>query len=112
MTLGAMGYQVATETDSIAALDQISRDRDKYSLVITDQTMPKLTGVELLAEFHKIRPDLPILLLTGYSSKLTEAEALNLGFAGYLTKPLPMPRLLQAVREVLDRKPVSNIAEP
>lgn len=112
MTLGTMGYQVAVETDSIAALDRVSRNRDKYSLVITDQTMPKLTGVELLAEFHKIRPDLPILLLTGYSSKLTEAEALKLGFAGYLTKPLPMPKLLQAVREVLDQKPVTNLAEP
>ncbi len=112
MTLGAMGYQVAAETDSLAALERVSRDRDKYSLVITDQTMPKLTGVELLAEFHKVRPDLPILLLTGYSSKLTETEALNLGFAGYLTKPLPMPRLLQAVRDVLDRKPVTNKVEP
>ena len=101
-----MGYQVATETDSIAALDRVSRDRDKFSLVITDQTMPKLTGVELLAEFHKIRPALPILLLTGYSSKLTEAEALKLGFSGYLLKPLPISKLLQAVREILDRKPV------
>ena len=106
MSLAAMGYQVATETDSIAALDRVSRDRDKFSLVITDQTMPKLTGVELLAEFHKIRPALPILLLTGYSSKLTEAEALKLGFSGYLLKPLPISKLLQAVREILDRKPV------
>lgn len=99
--LGGSGYQVTSETSSTKALEIFKKNPDCYDLVITDQTMPELTGKELAQEVMAIRPDMPIILCTGYSSRINEKEALSLGIKSLLIKPLDLHDLLQAVKGVL-----------
>jgi DNA-binding NtrC family response regulator len=73
-----------------------------YDLVITDQTMPEVTGIKLAEEFLKIRPDIPIILNTGYSSIITEDEAKKLGVKAFVMKPIESKKLARLVRQVLD----------
>ena len=100
--LADMGYQVEIENDSIKALERLHCEGDQFDLVITDQTMPELTGDELAKAIRSQHPDLPIILCTGYSSKITAEDAQELGIAAFCIKPLDMPEMLRVVREVLD----------
>lgn len=100
--LESMGYRVTVETNSTLALGRLRRNPNHFDLVITDQTMPKLTGKELTEELNKIRPDLPVILCTGYSSKISPEEAEQLGISAFLVKPLGMTEFLRTVRNVLD----------
>ena len=102
--LTEMGYQVSTMTDSTEALKLFAANADRFDLVITDQTMPDLTGKELTQKIKKIRPDIPTILCTGFSSKIDEAKATELGINAFLMKPLDLPELSQTVRRVLDEK--------
>ncbi|MBN2707102.1 MAG: response regulator, partial [Deltaproteobacteria bacterium] len=100
--LRIQGYVVTGLSDAREALALIKARPDFFDLLITDQTMPQLTGVELAVEVLKIRPTLPIILCTGYSAVLTEKEALGIGVKKYLAKPVDMQTLLQTVRQVLN----------
>jgi len=100
--LTEMGYQVTTMTDSREALTLFTANANRFELIITDQTMPVLTGKELIQKLKQIRPDIPTIICTGYSSKLDEAKAKELGADAFLMKPLDLPQLLQTVRRVLD----------
>ncbi|MDX2480692.1 MAG: PAS domain S-box protein [Desulfuromusa sp.] len=100
--LTEMGYQVAIMTESPEALKLFTGNPDHFDMVITDQTMPDLTGEELIQELKKIRPDLRTILCTGYSSKINEEEAQQQGIDAFCVKPLDVPELLQTVRRVLD----------
>jgi PAS domain S-box-containing protein len=100
--LSEMGYQVSTMTDSTEAIKIFSANSDIFDLVITDQTMPKLTGKDLIAEIKKIRPNIPTILCTGYSSKIDEDEAPKLGISAFMMKPLELSQLSQTIRQVLD----------
>ena len=102
--LADMGYQVTTMTDSNEALKLFRDNLNRFDLVITDQTMPGLTGEHLIEEIKEIRPDIPTIICTGYSSKIDEKKAATLGANAFLMKPLRMPDLLQTVRRVLDRE--------
>ena len=97
-----MGYEVATETDSLAALERFKADPEQFDLIITDMTMPKMTGDRLSQEILKIRPDMPIILCTGYSNRISEEKAQELGIRKYIEKPIEMVNLARSVREVLD----------
>ena len=99
--LDLLGYQVSTTTKSLDALEKIRTDPDQFDLLITDQTMPGLTGAELAKEILQIRSDLPIILCTGYSSVLPEEEALAIGIRKYLRKPVERVKLSEVVRQVL-----------
>jgi two-component system, cell cycle sensor histidine kinase and response regulator CckA len=99
-----LGYKVTGMTNSLEALAEFSAHADEYDLLITDQTMPDLSGVELSQEIQKIRPDLPIILCTGYSSILPEEKALSFGVKRYVLKPVTMRTISQIAREVLDGK--------
>jgi PAS domain S-box-containing protein len=101
------GYQVTSMTESTEALKLFSANPDSFKLVITDQTMPALCGKELIQKMLKIRPDMPTIICTGYSSKINEVEARQLGAGAFLMKPLDLPELLQTVRRVLDEKKAS-----
>ena len=68
--LEGLGYEVATETGSMAALERFKADPEQFDLIITDMTMPKMTDDRLSQEILKIRPDMPIILCTGYSQNL------------------------------------------
>jgi signal transduction histidine kinase/CheY-like chemotaxis protein len=97
-----MGYHVISVTSSIEALEMFRADPNRFDLVITDQTMPDLSGRELIRELLKIRPDLPTILCTGFSNKITEAEAQNMGIKAFCMKPLEISEIAHVVRRVLD----------
>jgi PAS domain S-box-containing protein len=98
------GYTVTSKTNSVKALETFAADPDNFDLVITDQTMPNMTGDELSSELFKIKPGVPIILYTGYSSKISAEMAKELGIAEYFLKPFDMEHLVRSVRKVLDSK--------
>jgi CheY-like chemotaxis protein len=104
MMLSDMGYQVKSLTSSTKALAAIQKNPEQFDLIITDQTMPELTGRDLAQTLKKIRPDLPIVLFTGNSSRLSAEEADMLGISAYLIKPVDLKKLLLTVRRLLDKK--------
>ena len=96
------GYAVTTTTSSEEALKIIRLHPDQFDLIITDQTMPHLSGGDLAEEILKTNPSMPIILCTGYSPLITEEKALAMGIKKYIEKPLDRQKLAKAVREVLD----------
>ena len=101
-TLETLGYTVQYETNSYAALAVFGDKPQNFDLVITDQTMPNLPGSELSKKLMKIRPDIPIILCTGYSSMISEDKARELGIKAFVMKPSNRQTLAQTVRNVLD----------
>lgn len=102
--LGRLGYLITSYTDSIEALEAFRSTPYQFDLVITDMAMPGMTGEQLSVEMLRIRPDLPILLCTGFSEKGVEEKAVSLGVKGCLLKPLILNELSLKIREVLDTK--------
>ena len=101
--LERLGYAVTSTTDPLQALEMIKASPDQFDLVITDMTMPKITGDKLIQEVLKLQQNMPIILCTGYSDRVTKDSAKDLGFVKYLPKPLDMQTLAVAVRDVLGR---------
>jgi PAS domain S-box-containing protein len=97
-----LGYSVETDTDPQAALERIRANPNQFDLVVTDMTMPKLTGDQLACEILKIRPQLPVILCTGYTRLLSEEQARRLGIREYVLKPVDMKHLARIVRSTLD----------
>ena len=102
--LARLGYQVKTYTDSRQARDWIEEHPGEIDLLITDQTMPNLTGVELVNDLRQLFPELPVILLTGYSEVISKETALNSGIQDFLYKPVMAGDLGIAVRQVLDSR--------
>lgn len=102
--LERLGYTVTATTDSAKALKLFSANPSQFDLVITDQTMPKITGAQLSEEILKIRGDIPIILCTGHSNTISPEKAKEIGIRGFVMKPLARQELAQAVRRVLDAK--------
>jgi PAS domain S-box-containing protein len=101
--LERLGYQVFTRTSSIEALEAFHAQPDKFDLVITDMIMPNMTGDRLAAELRHIRPDIPIILCTGFSEQIAEESARPSAIQEFLMKPLLRKDMAEAVRRVLDR---------
>jgi PAS domain S-box-containing protein len=101
-TLTDLGYRVTTRTSSLEALAIFRIQPEKFALLITDQTMPQMTGDELASEILAIRPDLPIILCTGFSQTVSSEMAKLIGIREYLTKPVMKNELAVAVRRLLD----------
>ncbi|MCK5336410.1 MAG: response regulator, partial [Gammaproteobacteria bacterium] len=95
------GCRVVFETDSRSAFNKFKEDPDAYDLLVTDQTMPGTTGVELAQLMMEIRPELPVILCTGYSDQIDEAGASSLGIRGFMTKPIKSHEFLELVRDLL-----------
>ena len=108
MLLKNLGYDVQITTDSEKALQMIKDAPSAFDAVITDQTMPRMTGVMLSEEILKIRPDLPIILCTGYSSIVTENKVKKLGVRELVHKPLAKKELAFLLRKVLQDRPEQN----
>ena len=102
--LEKLGYRVIALTDSTQALKIFSDDPSAFHLIITDQTMPGLTGVRLAKEVLKIRPEIPIVLCTGYSESINLDTVKAAGIRDLLMKPLARKELGEAVRRTLDKK--------
>lgn len=98
-TLAMADYDVDTSSDGVSALESIRNDG--YKLVIADLRMPGMDGLTLIREVKQINPQLPIIIITGYSTEDSAIEAVNLGVAGYLTKPVGIPQVLAAAAKAL-----------
>jgi len=99
--LERLGYKVTSQTDSVKALEIFRSNPDEFDLVMTDYTMPNLTGMDLAMEVLRIRPDMPIMLCTGFSEKITTDSVKGLGMK-LLMKPYGMRQISEAVRKILD----------
>jgi PAS domain S-box-containing protein len=102
--LERLGYQVETRQNPIEALDLFRVDPNQFDLMITDMTMPNMTGDKLVQEILKIRPDMPIILNTGFNEKIDEEKAKQIGIRQYIEKPFNRRILANVVREVLDER--------
>jgi CheY-like chemotaxis protein len=102
--LERMGYHITTFTNSRKAFDEFRNNPDEYDLLITDQTMPGMVGTELAGEFMRIRPDMPIIICTGFSEILSEEKAKAIGISEYITKPVVKSEISKAIRNALDSK--------
>ncbi|MEW6289600.1 MAG: cache domain-containing protein [Thermodesulfobacteriota bacterium] len=100
--LEMLGYRVAGKTDSREALAYFKEHAGEVDLVITDFTMPHMTGIDLAKAIRKIRPDLPILLCTGYNTGFSEEEIKEAGINAFILKPVVRKELAEVVRKVLD----------
>lgn len=103
--LSHLGYSAVCVNSGKEALERIKNDRDAFDLLITDQSMPNMSGTELVREVQKICPVLPIILCTGFSTVVDEQKAAALGIDGFLNKPVLMKTLAQEIRRILDRQP-------
>ena len=101
--LEIQGYRITTADGSMKALETFRKAPRDFDLVITDMTMPKLTGDRLSQEIKKIRTDIPIILCTGYSDKLADKSALDFGVQDFMVKPIKQADLVKTVRNVLDK---------
>jgi len=104
LMLERLGYHVTSRTSSMEALEAFRDSPYKFNLVITDMAMPNMPGDKLSLELTKVRPDIPVLLCTGFSETMSKETAASLGIKGFLLKPIVMKDLSQKIREVLDKK--------
>ena len=101
--LESLGYQVSSQTDPRSALALFEADPHQFDLVVTDMTMPHMTGDQLARHMLKIRPDIKIILCTGYNSKISGKSAAELGIACYMEKPVEIQQLAEAVGELIKK---------
>ena len=106
--LERLGYKVTPQTDSEEALAKFKAQPDLYDLVITDMTMPKITGDLLARKLMDIKPDIPVILCTGFNETITEEKALALGIDKFVMKPIIKDDLADAIRSVLDNPKASH----
>jgi CheY-like chemotaxis protein len=102
--LKQLGYDVLTHTSSQQAMEAFRSQPDNFDVVITDMTMPKLTGDQLAVEIKQIKPNLPVILCTGFSEKITPEKAAEIGVNAFLMKPISLTDLAKAIRQVLEEK--------
>jgi excisionase family DNA binding protein len=94
-------YDVETAVDAAGALDALRRAGTGYDLLISDLNMPGMDGIALIREVKTIKADLPIIIITGFSSEKSAIDAVNLRVAGYLTKPFRDKQVLEAAARAL-----------
>ncbi|MEX1347680.1 MAG: ATP-binding protein [Desulfobacterales bacterium] len=100
--LERLGYTVTPITDSEAALEEFKARPDAFDLVITDMTMPKITGDRLAQSLMDINPQIPVILCTGFNEDITEEKALSMGIDKFVMKPIVKDELAYTIRSVLD----------
>jgi CheY-like chemotaxis protein len=96
-----LGYEVSVRTSSLEALEAFRADPLRFDAVVTDQTMPNMTGEALSRALLQIRPDVPIILCTGFSHSMTQEKAQAIGVRAFLMKPLLIKDLGRTLKEVL-----------
>jgi len=104
VVLQRLGYKVTARTSSIEAFEAFRNNPGGFDLVITDMTMPNMTGKDLAMELMAIRPDIPVILCTGFSEQIGEKRAKEIGIRAFVMKPIVMSQIANTIREVLDRK--------
>ena len=101
--LERFGYIVTTVSDGQQAMEIFAANPDHFNLVVTDQTMPNMTGEKLANALLKLRPDIPIIICTGHSPTITPESSNASRISAFLQKPLAPTQLMRVVREVLDQ---------
>jgi CheY-like chemotaxis protein len=99
-----LGYEVTPRTSSVEALEYFKVCSEKVDLLVTDMTMPNMTGVQLAREIHKIRPGFPVILCTGFSDRVSEENYQEQGINGFVMKPMTRRDIGEVIRKVLDKK--------
>ncbi len=99
-----LGYSVEVFSDGIEAFEAFERNPEEFDILVTDQTMPTLTGDMLAQKVRGIKPQIPILLCSGYSHTMTQEKALEMGFQGFLSKPVLIDEMAQALEMALQQK--------
>jgi len=104
--LETQGYDVVSRTSGIEALEAFRHQpaEKHFDLVITDMTMPLITGGDLARELSALQPAVPIILMTGFGKKIDAARAKELGIRGFLIKPVTLEELARTVRTLLDER--------
>ncbi|UCD80151.1 MAG: PAS domain S-box protein, partial [Desulfobacterales bacterium] len=100
--LQKLGYRVVTCTGPIEAISTFEAEPDRFDLVVSDMTMPHMTGDRLAEELMKIRADIPVIICTGYSDKIEAVRAKAIGIKGFLNKPFTIVEFSETLRQVLD----------
>ncbi len=100
--LERLGYHVTVRNSSFEALETFQNQPDEFDIVITDQTMPGMTGSDMSRRMLQIRPDIPIILCTGYSTIISEEKAKSMGIKEFALKPLAKKDMAKLMRKVLD----------
>ena len=103
-TLSGLGYEVVGRTSSLEALELFRARPDSFDLVITDMTMPNMTGSELAQQLIHIRPDVSVILCTGFTEEMTQEKARALGVKEFIMKPIIKSQIAEAIRRALDQK--------
>jgi two-component system, cell cycle sensor histidine kinase and response regulator CckA len=106
-----LGYTVVGMTDPLEAVTHLNKDHYSVDLVITDMAMPRMTGDQLAIEILKINPNIPIILCTGYSEKISKEKAFDLGICAFAMKPLNINDFAFRVRNVLDSRRQCTLPE-
>jgi signal transduction histidine kinase/CheY-like chemotaxis protein/PAS domain-containing protein len=106
------GYRVTALTSGLEALRLFHAAPDAFDIVITDQTMPHVTGKTLAAEVLRVRPSLPVILCTGYSAVFSPEDALKTGITKYMYKPISFADFARTVREALDQAKGKDLSNP
>jgi len=100
--LESLGYGVVARNSCIEALELFKEKKDHFDIVITDMTMPHMTGEKLAEKLMQIRPDIPVILCTGFSFMIDEQKALNMGIRAFISKPMLKQEIAETIRKVLD----------
>ena len=101
-----LGYKVSISSDSVSALEEFKINPDKYSLLVTDQNMPHVTGTELASQMKAISPDLKVIIITGYSDNLSEEVLTENGISEVILKPMILDDFSKTIRHVLDNNKI------
>ncbi|MFZ2807534.1 MAG: response regulator [Desulfosalsimonadaceae bacterium] len=109
--LEQLGYRVEALTSSVDALELFKAGPETFDLIITDMTMPKMTGAKLAQEILAVRPDMPMILCTGFSESINEEKALRIGFKEYIMKPISIDQIARSIRRVLDSRKASTLKQ-
>ncbi len=97
-----LGYVVTSVNSSMNALEAFKEEPDKFDLILTDMTMPEMTGEKLAVEIMEIRPEIPVILCTGYSKYISKNRATDIGIKDFLLKPIDKAELAKSIRNLLD----------
>jgi CheY-like chemotaxis protein len=102
--LESLGYRVTTRTSSIEALELFKAKADRFDLVITDMTMPNMTGDKLAGEMQNVKPGIPVILCSGYSARINQDQAQAMGIQAFVPKPILRREIAAIIRKVLQEK--------
>jgi CheY-like chemotaxis protein len=103
LMLEKLGYRVTVKTNSIEALEYFRGNHHNFDILITDMTMPGITGLQLAREIHRIKAGIPVVLCTGFSEEINEENFKSRGISAFVMKPIVREQIARVIREVLDQ---------